>query len=76
MQIVKFSLYHKSSETGDPSFNRHILKYVYIIWSQCTQYEDGNLEKIQLGAAGIATGASKFITKYLVYESIAWETLK
>ena len=47
-----------------------------VIWDNCSDYEKQELEKIQIEAARIATGASKLISNRNLYNEIGWETLE
>ena len=63
MRKLKFQLDRKSLEIIYTSFIRPILEYGNEIWDNCTQYEKNDLEKIQIEAARIATGATKLVMK-------------
>ena len=59
MRKLKFFLDRQSLEIIYTSFIRPVLEYADVIWDNCTQYEINALEKIQIEAARIATGATK-----------------
>ena len=63
---LKFVLDRKSLETIYISLFRPILEYGNEIWDNCQQYEKHDLEKIQIGAARIATGRTKLVSIYIV----------
>ncbi len=56
-------------------FIRPILEYADIVWDNCTQHEKDELEKIQLEAARIVTGATKLVSLDLLYKETGWEKL-
>jgi hypothetical protein len=76
MRKLKFTIDRKSLETIYISFVRPILEYGDIIWSNCTKYEKDELEKIQLEAARIATGATKLVSRQFLYDETGWEPLE
>ena len=62
MRKLKFEFDRKSLETIYFSFIRPILEYGDIIWDNCTQYEEAELDKIQNEAARIVTGTTKLVS--------------
>ena len=76
MRKLKFSLDRKSLETIYIAFIRPLLEYADVIWDNCTQYEKNELEKIQIEAARIATGATKLVSINNLYKEICWDTLQ
>ena len=56
------------------SFIRPPLKYADLVWDNCTQYEANELEKIQIEAARIVTGATRLVSLNLLYTETGWET--
>ena len=75
MRRLKFVLDRKSLETIYISFIRPILDYGNEIWDNCQQYEKGELEKIQIEAARIATGTTKLVSIASLYREIGWNSL-
>ena len=65
----------KSLERIYIAFVRPILEYADVVWDNCTQQEKHEIEKIQLGAARIATGTTKLVSVQKLYDEIGWETL-
>ena len=63
MRKLKFRLDRKSLETIYIAFIRPLLEYGDVIWDNCTQYEELELDKIQNEAARIVTGATKLVSK-------------
>ena len=75
MRKLKFQLDRKSLETIYFSFIRPLLEYASVVWSNCTQYESNELEKIQNEAARIVTGATKLVSLHSLYTDTGWESL-
>ena len=75
MRKLKLTLDRKSLETIYFSFIRHLLEYADVVWDNCTQYEVDELEKIQIEAARIVTGATKLVSIDSLYTETGWETL-
>ena len=47
-----------------------------VIWDYCTQKDNNELEKIQLEAVRVATGATKLVSVQKLYDETGWETLE
>ena len=47
-----------------------------MVWDNCTQYEINALERIQIEAARIATGATKLVSLDILYRETGWESLE
>ena len=62
---IEFVLDRKSLETNHISFIRSILEYGDVVWDNCTQQEEQNIDKIQTEAARKITGTTKFVSIYL-----------
>ena len=75
MRKLKYDLDRKSLETIYIVFIRPILEYADVLWDNCTQAEKQELEKIQLEAARIATGATKLVSIQKLSDEIGWEEL-
>ena len=58
------------------TFIRPLLEYADVVWDNCTLYEVNVLEKIQLEAARIVTGATKLVSLEMLYKETGWETLE
>ena len=76
MRKLKFILDRQSLEIIYSSLIRPVLKYADVVWDNCTQYEINALEKIQIEAARIATGATKLISLDILYRETGWESLE
>ena len=58
------------------SYIRPILEYSAIVFDNCTEEESDKLEKVQLAAARVVTGAKRGTSHALIYEELKWDTLK
>ena len=76
MRIFKFKLNRQALETIYISFIRPTLEYADIIWDNCTQQQEQELEKVQLEAARIVTGTTKLVSLNKIYTETGWDTLK
>ena len=76
MRKLKYKLDRKSLETINIAFIRPLLEYADVIWDNCSQYEKDDLEKIQIEAARIATGATKLISLNNLYKETCWDKLQ
>ena len=47
-----------------------------MVWDSCTQYDINALEKIQIEAALIATGATELVSLDMLYRETGWESLE
>ena len=56
------------------TFIRPLFEYASVVWDHCTQYENGDLDKIQNEAARIFTGTTKLVSIEALYEDTKWET--
>ena len=75
MRRLKFKLDRKSLEQIYLVFIRPLLEYGDIIWHNCLQSEKQELEKIQIEAAWIASGATKLVSIAALYREIRWDSL-
>jgi hypothetical protein len=57
------------------SFIRPLLEYACELWDGCFKYDSEEIEKIQLEAARIVTGLTKFSSLEAIYFETGWETL-
>ena len=72
---MKFLLDRRSLEKLYFIFIRPILEYGDIIWDNCSHRCSEMLERVQLAAARIVTGATQKVEIRLLYEEIKWERL-
>ena len=75
MRKLKFKLDRRSLQTIYFSFIRPVIEYADVVWDDCTLYEANDLEKIQIEAARIVTGATKLVSIESLYSETGWETL-
>ncbi|MEW8247643.1 MAG: reverse transcriptase family protein, partial [Candidatus Thiodiazotropha endolucinida] len=75
MRKLKFLLDRQSLQAIYISFIRPILEYADVVWTNCTKYEEDELEKIQIEAARIVIGSTKLVSISNLYEETGWETL-
>ena len=66
----------QSLETIYLSFIRPILEYADVVWDNITQAEEEDLERIQIEAARIITGATRLVSFHNLYKESALEPLK
>ena len=57
------------------SFIRPLLEYSDIIWDNCPTYLKQSVEKVNIEAARIVSGATKLVSLDLLYKEVGWETL-
>ena len=57
------------------TFIRPLLQYACKLWDGCFEYDSEKIEKIQLEAARIVTGLTKFSSLEALYFETGWETL-
>jgi uncharacterized coiled-coil DUF342 family protein len=58
------------------SFIRPVIEYSDIVWDNCTQMLKEKLEKINIEAARIITGATKLTSLKLLYKESGWSTFE
>jgi hypothetical protein len=76
LRSLKFILDRQSLETIYTTFIRPILEYADVVWDNITQAEEEDLEKIQIEAARIITGATRLVSFNNLYKESALEPLK
>ena len=59
--MLKFTINLKSLETIYFAYIRSLLEYSDVLWDNCTQQQCNEIEKIQLEAGHIVTGATKLV---------------
>ena len=75
LRKLKFTLSKKSVSNIYISFIRPLLEYACDMWDGCFEYDTEKIEKIQLKAARIVTGLTKFSSLEVLYFEIGWEIL-
>ncbi len=58
------------------TYIRPLLEYGNVVWTNCNEAEKRLLEKTQLDAAKIITGAVKGTSHYKIYKECHWKTLQ
>ena len=77
MRKLKFLLdIHSLVEIIYISVIRPRLEYADVVWNNCTRYQVNALEKLQLEAARIMTGATKLVSLEVLYNETGWESLE
>ena len=73
MEKLKLKLDRKPLETIYIACIRPLLENDDVIWDNCSHYEKDELEKVQIEAARICTGATKLISINNLYKEICWD---
>ena len=76
LRALKYQLDRRSLQTMYLSFIRPILEYGDVIWDNCCNYEKFEIEKIQIEAGRIVTGATKSCQKSKILEETGWDSLE
>ena len=76
LQALKYQLDRKSLQTMYFSFVRPILEYADVIWDNCFNYEKEAIEKVQLEAGRVVTGATKSCSRTKLLKETGWESLE
>ena len=72
LRSLKVVLDRKSLQTMYFSFIRPILEYADVVWDNCTQQQMNDLEKIQIEAGQIVSGATKLVALDRLYQELRW----
>ena len=75
MKSLQFRLDRQTLQTIYFSFIRPILEYGSPVWDGSTSIDADKLERIQLTAARIVTGAMHGTSNAKLYEELGWQTL-
>ena len=57
-------------------FVRPTLEYANIVWDNCIQDETKAIERIQVEAARIVTGATRHVSLDMLSKETSWESLR
>ena len=76
LRSLKFDLDRLTLQIMYFSFIRPILEYGDIIFDNCPSYYSEKLEKINIEAARVVTGATKLVSINTLYNECGWETLE
>ena len=72
LRMLKFTINRKSLETIFFAYIRSLLEYADVLWDNCTQQQCNEIEKIQLEAGRIVTGATKLVEIDKLYKELGW----
>ena len=75
LRSLKFTLNRQSLQKIYFTFIRPILEYADVVWDNCTQQQQNELEKLQLEAGRIVTGTTKLINIQKLYDELGWDKL-
>ena len=75
LKPLKFILKRKTLDVFYKSLVRSYLDYADIIWDGCTE-TDSDLEKLQIDAARLVTGAIKGTSRESLLKETAWVRLR
>ena len=75
LKSLQYRLNRETLEVIYISFIRPLLEYACVVWDGCNQSDNTRLEKIQLAAARVVTGAMISTSTVKLYEETGWETL-
>ena len=72
LRMLKFTINRKSLETIYFAYIRSLLENADVLWDNCTQQQCNEIEKIQLEAGRIVTGATKLVEIDKLYKELGW----
>ena len=72
LRMLKFTINRKSFATIYFAYIRSLLEYADVLWDNCTQQQCNEIEKIQLEAGRIVTGATKLVEIDKLYKELGW----
>ena len=75
MRKLKFQFDRKTLEIIYFTFIRPILEYADVVWDNCTQFDQTEIEKVQLEAGRIVSGTTKLVSLASLYNELGWESL-
>ena len=75
LRSLKFTLNRQSLQKIYFTFIRPILEYADVVWDNCTQQQQNQLEKNQLEAGHIVTGTTELINIQKRYDELGWDKL-
>ena len=73
MRKLKFQFDRKTLEVIHFTFKRPILEYADVVWNNCTQFDQTEIEKVQLEAGRIVSGITKLVSLASLYNELGWE---
>ena len=75
MRKLKFQFDRKTLEIIYFTFIRPILEYADVVWDNCTQFDQTEIEKVQREAGRIVSGTTKLVSLASLYNELGWEEL-
>ena len=75
MRKLKFQFDRKTLEIICFTFIRPILEYADVVWDNCTQFDQTEIEKVQMEAGRIVSGTTKLVSLASLYNELGWEEL-
>ena len=72
MRKLKFQFDRKTLEIIYFTFIRPILEYADVVWDNCTQFDQTEIEKVQLEAGRIVSGTTKLVSLVSLYNELGW----
>ncbi len=75
MRKLTYKLHRNTLSTIYLIYIRPVLEYSSDVWSNCSVFNEYKLELLQLEAARIITGLTKFSSKESLYYETGWQTL-
>ena len=75
LRSISFTLNRKSLEKLYISYIRPLLEYADVLWHNCSASCSEKLEKVQISAARVVTGATRHVSTRLLLEEVGWESL-
>ena len=76
MRKLKFQFDRKALEIIYFTFIRPILEYADVVWDNCTQFDQTEIEKVQLEAGRIVSATTKLVSLASLYNELGWEELR
>ena len=70
IKIAQMFLDRKSLQTMYFTFISPVLEYADVVWDNCTQQQMNDLEKIQIEAGQIVSGATKLVALDRLYQEL------
>ena len=72
LRKIKYTVRRQALNQIYLSFLRPVLEYAGTVCGNCNQFEKANLEKIQIEAARIVTGLTRYVSLNRLYREIGW----
>ena len=76
LQLLKYQLDRRPLQIMCFSYVRPLLEYADVIWDNCYDYEKESLEKLQIEAGRVVSGATKSCSRAKILFELGWDTLE